>query len=64
MPREVLRAGKRTVKWALRREFERRYSADVAGYVYLDEFGLDVDGRVWPSPRSGWRPYSRCAGCG
>jgi SAM-dependent methyltransferase len=49
------RAGKGAVKTALRWEYRRRYDADVEGFIYLDEFGLDADGRVWHSP-SAWLP--------
>jgi len=47
--------GKRALKAGLRLEYRRRYRADVDGFVYLDDLGLEDDGRVWHAP-SAWLP--------
>jgi hypothetical protein len=52
--------GKGALKAALSLEYRRRYRADVDGFVYFDEVGLDEvglerDERVWHAP-SAWLP--------
>lgn len=47
--------GRGALKTALRLEYRRRYRADVGGFLYLDEVGLEQDGRVWHAP-SAWLP--------
>ncbi len=49
------RVGKRALKAGLRLEYRRRYRAEVDGFVYLDDLGLEEEGRVWHAP-SAWLP--------
>jgi SAM-dependent methyltransferase len=54
-PNTIGRVGKAALKTALRLEYRRRYRADVGGFVYLDQVGLEHGERVWHAP-SAWLP--------
>ena len=55
LPKRAAGAAKGALRSALEWEYRRRFRADVDGYVYLDELGLEEEGRVWHAA-SEWLP--------